>query len=203
MTTDNTPATLATAKHGGCVQLGDAPFAWSERAKSNALEAGQSAFTEADGNDLGYTACIEACVDAICSVLALPEHRAALAARQPVGEQVGVTQFRHPGCTDWYDVTEGNQHVLADPDFEKRTLYAAPPAQAVDLGPVPLIARALAEWHEDDGNVLWWAWCGRDWAGEPAWAGTPNDSDWPGYHTHWTPHPTQPALLDSQAVGNG
>ncbi|MCU1008649.1 hypothetical protein JAK76_06580 [Stenotrophomonas maltophilia] len=77
----------------------------------------------------------------------------------------------------------------------------ASPAQAVDLGPVPLIARALAEWHEDDGNVLWWAWCGRNWAGEPAWAGTPNDSDWPGYHTHWTPHPSQPALLDSEAVG--
>nr|WP_312456703.1 hypothetical protein [Stenotrophomonas pavanii] len=78
------------------------------------------------------------------------------------------------------------------------------PAQAVGLGQsLPLIARALAEWREDDGNVLWWAWCGREWAGEPAWAGTPNDSDWPGYHTHWTPHPSHPALIDSQAVGNG
>lgn len=66
---------------------GDAPFAWSERAKSDALEAGQYAFTEADGNDLGYTACIEACVDAICLVLETPEHRVALAARQPVGDQ--------------------------------------------------------------------------------------------------------------------
>ncbi|WP_171955631.1 hypothetical protein [Stenotrophomonas maltophilia] len=63
---------------------GDAPFAWSERAKSDALEAGQYAFTEADGNGLGYTACIEACVDAICLVLEMPEHRVALAARQPV-----------------------------------------------------------------------------------------------------------------------
>lgn len=65
--------------------------------------------------------------------------------------------------------------------------------QAVDLeNTQPLIARSLAEWHEDDGNVLWWAWCGREWAGEPAWAGTPNDSDWPGYHTHFTPHPNFP-----------
>ncbi len=65
---------------------GDAPFAFSERAKANALEAGQYAFTEADGEDLGYTACIEACVDAICRVLELLEHRAYLAARQPVDE---------------------------------------------------------------------------------------------------------------------
>lgn len=87
MTTDKTPATLATVKHGGCVQLGDAPFAWSERAKSDALEEGQYAFTEADGKDLGYTACIEACVDAICSVLALAEHRTALSAQPSPGGQ--------------------------------------------------------------------------------------------------------------------
>lgn len=58
--------------------------------------------------------------------------------------------------------------------------------------PRPLIARPIAEWHEDDGPAMWWAWCGREWAGEPAWCGTPNDSDWPGYHTHWTPHPAWP-----------
>jgi len=57
----------------------------------------------------------------------------------------------------------------------------------------PLIARSLAEWHEDDGYVAWWAWNGRKWAGEPAWIGSPNCGDWPGYHTHWTPHPEQPA----------
>ncbi|MGG2101714.1 hypothetical protein [Stenotrophomonas sp. NRRL B-14846] len=127
--------------------------------------------------------------------------QAALAARQPVGEPVaevveigGVKRLRvYP---------DAGLHALLQ--FPVGTRYfTAPPAQAVDLvQPLPLIARALAEWHEDDGNVLWWAWCGRGWAGEPAWAGTPNDSDWPGYHTHWTPHPNQPALIDSQAVGN-
>lgn len=69
------------------------------------------------------------------------------------------------------------------------------------VAPHPLIARQLAEWHDDDGPVMWWAWCGHDWAGEPAWCGTPNDSDWPGYHTHWTPHPAmpmQPAKGDKQ-----
>lgn len=63
----------------------------------------------------------------------------------------------------------------------------------------PLIARQLGEWHEDDGPVAWWAWCGHGWAGEPAWIGTPNSSDWPGYHTHWTPHPQLPAAHDIKA----
>lgn len=48
--------------------------------------------------------------------------------------------------------------------------------------------RALAEWHEDYGSVLWW-YFDRDRVRieEPPYAGTPLDSDWPGYHTHWTP----------------
>lgn len=51
-------------------------------------------------------------------------------------------------------------------------------------------ARPLDEWHEDDGPVVWW----KSPVDEPAWIGTPLDSDWPGYHTHWTPHPAVPAL---------
>lgn len=66
---------------------------------------------------------------------------------------------------------------------------------------VPLIARPLAEWHEDDRVVMWWAWCGHEWAGEPAWCGTPLDSDWPGYHTHWTPHPTLPQNIAEHGKG--
>lgn len=67
-----------------------------------------------------------------------------------------------------------------------------------DAKPAAVPARALAEWHEDDGAALWFAWCGHDWAGEPAWAGTPLDSDWPGYHTHWIPHPSFPSNLDTE-----
>ena len=48
----------------------------------------------------------------------------------------------------------------------------------------------LAEWHEDDGAVVWWRFL----VDEPAWIGTPLDDDWPGYHTHWTPHPAAPTL---------
>lgn len=56
-------------------------------------------------------------------------------------------------------------------------------------------ARPLDDWHEDHGPVVWWAWDseGCAWMGEPAWIGAPGDSDWPGYHTHWTPHPAFPA----------
>ena len=52
-------------------------------------------------------------------------------------------------------------------------------------------ARPLSEWHEDDGPVVWWRFP----VHEPAWIGTPLDTDWPGYHTHWTPHPAAPATL--------
>ncbi|MEJ5148998.1 DUF4406 domain-containing protein [Comamonas sp. MYb396] len=77
-------------------------------------------------------------------------------------------------------------------EAEAVAAQAAPAAVAV-----PLIARSLAEWHEDDGAVAWWAWCGHSWAGEAPFIGMPCDSDWPGYHTHWTPAPSQPAGLNA------
>ena len=43
----------------------------------------------------------------------------------------------------------------------------------------------LDEWHEDVGPVLWWSFP----IEEPPYAGSPLDSDWPGYHTHWSPIP--------------
>lgn len=55
--------------------------------------------------------------------------------------------------------------------------------------PLPC-ARPLSEWHEDDWPAVWWRFP----VEEPAWIGGPNDSDWPGYHTHWTPHPSVPTL---------
>ncbi|MEB3421762.1 hypothetical protein ACFSDD_17635 [Salipiger marinus] len=78
-----------------------------------------------------------------------------------------------------------------------------------------MIPRPLDEWHEDRGDVLWWCWRDGAWLGEPPYVGTPLDlghtvechthaetgeapaarfmvGGWPGYHTHWTPLPTQP-----------
>lgn len=61
-------------------------------------------------------------------------------------------------------------------------------------------ARRIEDWHEDDGNVLWWVKPGRDGGiegegpGEPPYAGRPDDSDWPGYHRWWTPLPPYPTV---------
>lgn len=54
------------------------------------------------------------------------------------------------------------------------------------------VARPLNEWHEDHGFCTWFAWDGTDWLGEPSYIGSPNCDDWPGYHTHFTPHPPFP-----------
>ena len=48
-----------------------------------------------------------------------------------------------------------------------------------------VVARPGEEYHEDMGNVLWWRFP----IDEPPYAGMPGDSDWPGYHTHFTPIP--------------
>jgi hypothetical protein len=45
------------------------------------------------------------------------------------------------------------------------------------------LALPLADWHEDDGPVLWWTWP----VSEPPYCGTPWDSDWlDDHYTHWT-----------------
>lgn len=81
--------------------------------------------------------------------------------------------------------------------WQARAALAASTGANVDAGMVMLIARQLGEWHEDDGPAMWWAWNGHGWAGEPAWCGQPTDSDWPGYHTHWTPHPPMPGGIQA------
>jgi hypothetical protein len=80
------------------------------------------------------------------------------------------------------------------------------PACAVILeAEKPLVARPLADWHDDDGPVLWWRFP----VDGPPWIGTPLDDEWPvlrerhgerayavvravdpglpPYYTHWTP----------------
>jgi len=81
-------------------------------------------------------------------------------------------------------------------------------------------ARTLDEWNEDDGSVCWWALDENgQWLGEPAYIGSPLDlgraysltigdhefvatlGGWPGYHTHWTPHPAFPTPPASALKG--
>lgn len=45
------------------------------------------------------------------------------------------------------------------------------------------VARPEDEYHEDMGAVLWWRFP----IDEPPYCGSPLDSEWPGYHTHFTP----------------
>lgn len=84
------------------------------------------------------------------------------------------------------------------------------------LAPEP---RPLEDWSENDGNVVWWTWRDGEWLGEPAYIGTPLDigqgvavsvgnndfvahvGGWPGYHTHWTPHPNFPREPATNAIG--
>lgn len=70
---------------------------------------------------------------------------------------------------------------------------------AIDTVRPPETARLLSEWHEDHGPVTWWKLP----VDEPAWIGSPLDSDWPGYHTHWTPHPTVPLNANGQEKPSG
>lgn len=65
----------------------------------------------------------------------------------------------------------------------------------INAAPATSAARPLEEWHEDHGFAVWWTWQDGDWLGEPSYIGSPLCGDWPGYHTHWTPHPAFPVPL--------
>ena len=71
-----------------------------------------------------------------------------------------------------------------------------------------LTPRPLAEWHEEDGDVLWWKFplSEAPWVGSPLCCGFTlridasthangtktfhaNVGGWTGYYTHWTPLP--------------
>ena len=49
-------------------------------------------------------------------------------------------------------------------------------------------ARHIRHWHEDLGDVVWWKFP----VVESPFVGSPLGSDWPGYHTHFTPLPALP-----------
>lgn len=76
-------------------------------------------------------------------------------------------------------------HVLLDPanrcvDPDDDCIEHHPDAKAGLAAKDP---RPLDDWHDEIGPVLWWRFP----IEEPPYAGCPHSSDWPGYHTHWTP----------------
>jgi hypothetical protein len=85
----------------------------------------------------------------------------------------------------WHNRSSISNCIDAIASAGLRMFHAAPVAPA---------ARPLDEWDEDDGPALWWELP----VTEPPYAGTPDDSDWPGYHTHWTPIPI-PSNAESEA----
>lgn len=81
------------------------------------------------------------------------------------------------------------------------------------------VARPLAEWTEEDGDVLWWFFPMTEapWIGSPLSCGhtvelwtraAPQNlmvmrgmvGGWPGYHTHWTPLPPIPTQASPRAA---
>lgn len=78
--------------------------------------------------------------------------------------------------------------VLLDASADALDAKDAEIARLRDEARILREARPEAEWHEDDGPVLWHKFP----INEAPWVGTPLDSDWPGYHTDWTPLPPVP-----------
>lgn len=97
---------------------------------------------------------------------------------------VSPRSFKHLRISMWPRERDGRMHQR-HPTIE----------QAVAAFRGASRARPLAEYDEDLGSVLWWAFP----VAEPPYVGKPYDSDWPGYHTHWTPLevPTAPAGSDA------
>jgi hypothetical protein len=130
--------------------------------------------------------------------------RAAVVAWQREGADAGMTwianTLRGPGhLPNDEDIAFGAQ-ALFDREMAEHDAFRAahpgpsfaPPGSVQAAGEDAL---PLAEYHEDHGCAVWWTWQDGEWLGEPAYIGSPNCDDWPGYHTHWTPHPGFPAPL--------
>lgn len=75
----------------------------------------------------------------------------------------------------------------------RNTLAAIIETEVGKVWPPRSVPRPREEWDYEDGDVLWW----KIPVEEPPYVGTPDSSDWPGYHTHWTPF----SVPESQ--GNG
>jgi hypothetical protein len=59
------------------------------------------------------------------------------------------------------------------------------------------VALPLEDWHDGVGPCLWWTTP----VTEPPYAGDPRDTDWPGYHTHFTPLPPAPVVFVDPMAG--
>jgi hypothetical protein len=99
--------------------------------------------------------------------------------------------YRYPGPYGGIRFNGGEEVNGSRPIEAVPYWLGSPPAPQPQPRPqAEPVARPLSEWCEDFGPVTWWKLP----VEEAAWIGTPNDDDWPGYHTHWTPHPAVPEV---------
>lgn len=135
--------------------------------------------------DWTYSEIIFATVRAV-----IAEHDAELRKQEP--KAVWLQMSNETGFPSRVN-SEAHLCAIKHPDFAVENLYLTPKPphdeaslKALYTAPMPTPsqqARPLDEWDEWNGNVLWWKFP----IDEPPYVGTPLDTDWPKYHTHWTP----------------
>jgi len=119
---------------------------------------------------------------------AMQRARAALAQPEPQGPS-GDEIYKLALDGDFLiDIGDGFSCAVQDEVGFARAVLARFGRPTIE--PVAEVAIPGEEYHEDLGAVLWWRFP----VDEPPWCGSPNDSDWPGYHTHFTPLPPVPSL---------
>lgn len=79
------------------------------------------------------------------------------------------------------DLERKQSQLIYNLRFEKVTLEDENRILRRELKDV-IEATPIEEWHEDDGDCLWWKFP----VEEPPYCGTPFDENWPDYHTHFT-----------------
>lgn len=131
----------------------------------------------------------------LLTILGMGDHARPQPPHEVFQEALGVLRKRVSEFERWTGLTDAIREIAdmpADwPDHGNAPLAIAAGYQLLKMDEKDRInPRPLAEWNEEIGFVTWWILpvC------EPAWIGSPNCSDWPGYHTHWTPHPPCPAV---------
>ncbi len=93
-------------------------------------------------------------------------------------QRADIAELAYQGLAE-DGVSRGEYESLIDKHTAMTKAYRAAEAHEKKLRE----ARPISEWHEDCGDVLWWTFP----IEEPPYCGSPLDSDWPDYHTHWTP----------------
>ena len=84
------------------------------------------------------------------------------------------------GCFE-YSLKDHNPVVGAFNDYDTFYDYSMAVRQLGKLEDM-LEPKPIDEWHEDDGDCLWWAFP----ITEPPYSGSPLDSNFPDYVTHFT-----------------